>query len=158
VDGRINQKLEPRPGIESAPMVPPSISTNFLQRARPSPLPCAWRLVELSTWLNSWNSFSLSSRGDADPGIHYRNPDHVLSDHAALIPSSIGRAHSCRLALRRLAVSATAPTIASRKSVFARVSNIRPASILERSSTLLIAQVSDVRSEEPPPGNRAAVR
>ena len=51
--GSMNQKLDPRPGIDSAPMVPPCISTNFLQRASPSPVPCAWRLAELSTWLNS---------------------------------------------------------------------------------------------------------
>ena len=51
--GSMNQKLDPRPGIDSAPMVPPCISTNFLQRASPSPVPWAWRLAEVSTWLNS---------------------------------------------------------------------------------------------------------
>ena len=47
--------------------------------------------------------------------------------------------HSWRLAVRRLAVSATAPVMASRRSVPASVSVIRPASILERSRTLLMS-------------------
>src|SRR3954454_18481256 len=58
--GSMNQKLEPRDGIDSAPMIPPCISTNFFDSARPRPVPCAWRLAELSTWLNSWNSFAMS--------------------------------------------------------------------------------------------------
>jgi len=45
---------------------------------------------------------------------------------------------SCRLEVRRVAVSETAPTIASRRSVRARVSGMRPASIFDRSRMLLI--------------------
>lgn len=37
--GSTNQKAAPFPYTESAPMVPPCISTNFLQRARPNPVP-----------------------------------------------------------------------------------------------------------------------
>jgi len=37
--GRRNQKAAPLPKTESAPIVPPCISTNFLQRASPSPVP-----------------------------------------------------------------------------------------------------------------------
>lgn len=47
--GRMNQKVEPRPGSDSAPMVPPCISTSFLLSASPSPVPWAFRLAELST-------------------------------------------------------------------------------------------------------------
>lgn len=47
--GSRNQKAAPFPNTESAPIVPPCISTNFLQRARPRPVPCARRLEELST-------------------------------------------------------------------------------------------------------------
>ncbi len=57
----MNQKVEPVPGIESAPMVPPCISTNRFDKASPSPVPCACRLVEVSIWVNSLKSLGRSS-------------------------------------------------------------------------------------------------
>ncbi len=59
--GRMNQKLEPAPCTDSHPMVPPCISTRRFESARPSPVPCACRLAELSTWLNSLKSLGWSS-------------------------------------------------------------------------------------------------
>ena len=47
--GRMNQKVDPQPGSDSAPIVPPCSSTSFLLSARPSPVPCACRLAVLST-------------------------------------------------------------------------------------------------------------
>lgn len=37
--GKMNQNVDPRPTMDSTPMVPPCISTNFLQRANPRPVP-----------------------------------------------------------------------------------------------------------------------
>lgn len=51
--GMMNQNALPSPGIDSAPIVPPCSSTNCLQSASPSPVPCACRLGELSTWVNA---------------------------------------------------------------------------------------------------------
>ena len=48
--GTVNQKVEPRPGWLSTPMVPPINSTSCLQMARPRPVPPYWRVVEESTW------------------------------------------------------------------------------------------------------------
>ena len=171
-------------------MVPPWSSTKLRQRARPSPLPCCWRLRALSTWLNSWNSRSWSSgrmpmpvsttetqtasrdtkrcsspaRSDGRgkgarvntawtemapfSGVNLeaferrlkricrtRTPSAVIRRSAS---GSISTLHSWRLAERRLAVSSTAPTTASRMSVSPSSSVMRPASILARSSTELI--------------------
>src|SRR5690606_2333581 len=49
------------PQMDSTPIWPPCISTNRLQRASPSPVPCAARVVEESTCENSWNSLGMSS-------------------------------------------------------------------------------------------------
>ena len=53
--GMSNQKVEPRPGCESTPMVPPIRSTMRLQMTRPRPVPPYRRVVELSAWLKGWN-------------------------------------------------------------------------------------------------------
>ena len=38
--GNTNQNVLPSPNTDSAPIVPPCISTNCLHRASPSPVPC----------------------------------------------------------------------------------------------------------------------
>src|SRR5207247_7079393 len=59
--GTMNQKVLPSPKMDSTPMVPPWSSTNCLQSASPSPVPCSCRLDELSTWLKTLNILPMSS-------------------------------------------------------------------------------------------------
>src|ERR1043165_3326323 len=63
--GNSTQKIEPSPSIPvlSAHRRPPCISTKRRLIGKPRPVPPALRVVEESTWVNSWNTASSLSGG-----------------------------------------------------------------------------------------------
>ena len=89
--GRMNQKVEPVPGIESAPMVPPCISTNRLRQGEPESgalrLPAGGG-VHLGELLEQLGHVL---RSNSDSRIDHAHPDDVLRDHPRLIGAALGR-------------------------------------------------------------------
>jgi hypothetical protein len=83
----------PRPGTDSAPIVPPCISTNLRQSASPRPVPCACRLAELSSCLNSRNSLGTSSGRVPTP--HQRDSGGLclqqVGSHGRDLPRQVGQ-------------------------------------------------------------------
>ncbi len=61
--GISNQKVEPRPGCDSTPMLPPIRSTMRLQITRPRPVPPYRRVVLASAWLKARNRRSALPSG-----------------------------------------------------------------------------------------------
>src|SRR5262245_54853222 len=56
--GRVKRKVAPWPAADSTQIRPPCISVMRLAIARPSPVPPAFLVLELSTCWNSWKSFA----------------------------------------------------------------------------------------------------
>ena len=62
-------KVVPAPGVLATVTAPPIMRQSRSVMARPRPVPPYLRVVELSAWVNSWNSRPSCSSGHADAGV-----------------------------------------------------------------------------------------